>query len=128
MIIGIALSVIAIAVVVCVTFALPAITQMRRSWQAAERLLTTLNEEMKPLTRDLEYLLDDAQDIASSLTHQAKKMEIAVDAIKDMTFNVVAFESLLRKRIEEPVTEIAGTLSSLARGLQFLLTHLKRKR
>ncbi len=86
MVVEIAVSLIAAAIVVLAAFLIPTLIQIRKAVAECERLLAQLNNEVPPLMKDVRILTEEARDgveHASVLLHAVGEIGETVQHVND---------------------------------------------
>ncbi|MEW6681457.1 MAG: hypothetical protein AB1451_00830 [Nitrospirota bacterium] len=120
MIIEVAAVVIAFCLVVITVVAVVALLRVNAAAEKIERLLTTLDAEIRPVTRAVSRTADYLSEALSVVRRRVHRTDDALDAV---THRLVR----LSDRLFTPLEDVAALLHGVGVGLRYLLYPRRRK-
>jgi len=115
---AISFTVIAAIMVLALIFFIPALLQVRRTAQEAEKLIDSVRVQVAPISRDIGMISRDAKSIVQSVHRQIDRVEDGIETVHDMTLRVKEFQTQVQGRIEQPLLELAAVLGGIRRGVE----------
>ena len=112
---------IGIAVLILVAFLVPAIVQLRRSARELEKTTANLNHRLPDILANLDEITTNLSAILNAGRHHTNTVGEAVEEIKSLVDDVVAFEKNLKKQVERPIEQTVSTLTAFNRALRAFL-------
>ena len=114
---AISVTVIAAIMVLVLIFLMPVLLQVRRTAHEAEKLIDAVRLQVAPVSRDLGLISQDVKSIVQSVHRQVGRVEDGIETVHDMAVRVKKFQSRVKRRIEEPILQLAAVLGSVRRGV-----------
>lgn len=124
----ISLLVIAIAVLLIVIFAIPALLQLRRTAKNMEITTKTLNQNLPGILTNVDEISNNLTQITQSIHYQVNGVRNVVDKFQKMADDVVDFEQTLREEIESPLIQTISTISAFTKGARAFTEALRRRK
>lgn len=125
--IGVSVAVIAVAVVVLVSFLIPTLRQVRRTAHTAELTLQALEREIGPLTGQLHSTLMEAKDLTQRVSKEVDRLGDVSQGLAEIVEQGNRLMGLLVSLTR--VGRVAQTALGLKRGIEVffkVLTKSKR--
>jgi hypothetical protein len=107
--------------------AIPALLQIRRTAQAAEQTVATLEREVRPLTSQLHALLQDHRELAQRATRDLRELEGLVLMAQEVIGRLIKLTGILGGI--GTIGRVYGVALGLRKGLDVFiqrLAHSKR--
>ena len=105
---------------------IPALLQVARTARAAEQTLTTVDHELKPLTTQVQALLQEHRTLAQQATKDLRQVEGVVVMAQDVLGRVTNLTSLLTSF--GTVGRVVGVARGLQKGIDVFVHRLARHR
>jgi Bacterial protein of unknown function (DUF948) len=102
--------------------AIPALLQLRRTTQAAEQTLATLEREVRPLTSQLHALLQDHRELAQRATRDLRELEGLVLMAQEVIGRLIKLTGILGGI--GTVGRVYGLAQGLRKGLDVFIHRL----
>jgi uncharacterized protein YoxC len=115
---AISFTVIAAIMVLALIFLIPALLQVRRTAQEAEKLIDSVRVQVAPISRDIGMISRDVKSIVQSIHRQTDRVEDGIETVHDMALRVKGFQTEVQRRIEQPLLELAAVLGGIRRGVE----------
>ncbi|MCB0260558.1 MAG: DUF948 domain-containing protein [Calditrichaeota bacterium] len=116
--IAVAAIIIAIALMILVAFLVPAILQLRQTARQLEATTANMDKTLPSIMANLDEIASNVAAITSTGRRQLEALDGSVQEVKQMIDDVVAFEKRLKRKVESPLINSAGTISAAARAIQ----------
>jgi uncharacterized protein YoxC len=123
---AISVTVIAVIMVLALIFQIPVLLQVRRTAREAEKLIDSVRVQVAPVSRDLGLISQDVKSIVQSIHRQVGRVEDGIETVHDMAVRVKEFQSQVKRRIEEPMPQLATVLGSVKRGVGAITSIFRR--
>ena len=110
-----------LAFVALVIALIPALLQVARTARAAEQTLATVDHELKPLTTQVQALLQEHRTLAQQVTKDLRQIEGVTLMAQDVLGRVTNLTGLLSSFLDNAPTYLTfavGRVVGVARGLQ----------
>ena len=114
----ISVTVIAAIMVLILIFLIPVFLQVRRTAREAEKLIDSVRLQVAPVSRDLGLISRDVKNIVQSIHRQVDRVEDGIEAVHDMAVRVKEFQLEIKRRIDEPMLQLAAVLGGVKRGVE----------
>jgi uncharacterized protein YoxC len=105
---------------------IPALLQVARTARAAEQTLVTVDHELKPLTTQVQALLQEHRTLAQQATRDLRQIEGVVVMAQDVLARVTNLTSLLSSF--GTVGRVVGIARGLQKGIDVFVHRLARHR
>ena len=105
---------------------IPALLQVARTARAAEQTLVTVDHELKPLTTQVQALLQEHRTLAQQATRDLRQVEGVVVMAQDVLARVTNLTSLLSSF--GTVGRVVGIARGLQKGIDVFVHRLARNR
>ena len=115
---SISVTVIAAILVVVLIFLIPVLFQVRRTAHEAEKLIDTVRLQVAPVSRDIGLISRDIKTIVQSIHRQVDRVEDGVETVHDMAVRAKEFQLEVKRRIGEPLLQLAAVLGGVKRGIE----------
>lgn len=109
-----------------VVFAIPALLQVVRTARAAEQTLASVDREVKPLTTQIQALLQEHRNLAQQATRDLRQVEGVVLMAQDVLARLTNLTSLLASF--GTVGRVVGVARGLQKGIDVFVHRLARRR
>lgn len=123
---GYAALIAALALVALVVAIIPVLVQLTRTARTAEQALATAEREIRPVTSQLQALLQEHRGLAEQATRDLRRIEGLVDKGQEALGRVTALAGLLGS--VGTVGRALGVAQALRKGLQVFVHRLGRRR
>ena len=117
---AISVTVIAAASVLVLIFFIPVLLQVRRAAHEAEKLIDSVRLQIAPVSRDAGLISRDVQSIVQSIHRQVDRVGDGVETVHDMAVRAKEFQLDVKRRIEEPLFQLAAVLGGVKRGIEVM--------
>jgi uncharacterized protein YoxC len=124
----ISLLIIAIAFLIMVIFAIPALLQIRRTAKNMEITAKTLNQNLPGILTNVDEISSNLTQITQSIHYQVNGVRNVVDKFQKMADDVVDFEQTLREEIESPLMQAISTIAAFTKGARAFTDALRRRK
>jgi uncharacterized protein YoxC len=121
----IGLLLIGIAFLLIAIFSIPALLQIRTTAQRFQTTSETLNRDLPNILHNLDEITSSLTGAADKVQHEADRLTYVVDKVREMTDDVVNLEKNIRREIESPIVEVLGTLTATVKGLRAFLEAIR---
>jgi len=113
---AISVTVIAAIMVLALIFQIPVLLQVRRTAREAEKLIDSVRVQVAPVSRDIGLISRDVKSIVQSIHRQVGRVEDGIETVHDMAVRIKESPLEVKRRIEEPMLQLAAVLGSVKRG------------
>jgi len=113
---AISVTVIAAIMVLALIFQIPVLLQVRRTAREAEKLIDSVRVQVAPLSRDVGLISQDVKSILQSIYRQVGRVEDGIETVHEMAVRVKESQLKVKRRIKEPMLQLAAVLGSVKRG------------
>ena len=115
---AISVTVIAAIMVLAFIFQIPVLLQVRRTAREAEKLIDSVRVQVAPVSRDVGLISRDIKSIVQSIHRQLDRVEDGIETVHDMAVRAKEFQLEVKRRIEEPLLQLAAVLGGVKRGVE----------
>jgi uncharacterized protein YoxC len=115
-----------LAFLALVVAVIPALLQMARTARAAEQTLVSVDREVKPLTTQIQALLQEHRTLAQQATKDLRQIEGVALMAQDILARVTNLTSLLSSF--GTVGRVVGVARGLQKGIDVFVHRLARHR
>lgn len=115
---AISVTVIAAIMVLALIFQIPVLLQVRRTAREAEKLIDSVRVQVAPVSRDVGLIFRDVKSIVQSINRQVDRVEDGIETVHDMAVRAKEFQLEVKRRIEEPLLQLAAVLGGVKRGVE----------
>ena len=115
---AISVTVIAAIMVLALIFLIPVFLQVRRTAREAAKLIDSVRVQVTPVSRDIGLISRDVKNIVQSIYRQIDRIEDGIETVHDMAVRAKEFELEVRRRIGEPLLQLAAVLGGIKRGME----------
>ena len=115
---AISVTVIAAIMVLALIFQIPVLLQVRRTAREAEKLIDSVRVQVAPLSRDVGLISQDVKSILQSIYRQVGRVEDGIETVHEMAVRVKESQLKVKRRIKEPMLQLAAVLCSVKRGFE----------
>ncbi len=119
----ISVTVIAAILVLVLIFFIPVLLQVRRTVHGAEKLIDSVRLQVTPVSRDVVLISRDVKSIVQSIHRQVDRVEDGIETVHDMAVRVNEFQLEVKRRIEDPLLQLAVVLGGVKRGVEAIFQH-----
>lgn len=116
MILEIAVSVIALCVLLLTAGIIPVLLAARRTFVESHRLVEQVRLQTAPLVHDATEIAVDVRNVVKALERELPKISDSVESIRGTARDIHEFETLIRERIERPLLDLTAIIAGLAKG------------
>jgi predicted PurR-regulated permease PerM len=109
-----------------VIVAIPALLQVRRTAQAAEQTLTTVERELRPLIPQLHGLVQDHRELAQRATRDLREVEGVALMAQEILGRVIKLTGILGSI--GTVGRVLGVAQGLRQGIDVFVSRLSKSR
>jgi uncharacterized protein YoxC len=102
--------------------AIPAVLQLRRTAQTAEQTLATVDRELRPLTAQLQGLLQDHRELAQRATRDLREVEGLALMAQEILVRLIKLTGLLGGA--GTVGRVLGLAQGLRKGVDVFISRL----
>jgi len=114
----VSVTVIAAILVLILIFLIPVLLQVRRTAHEAEKLIDSVGLQIAPVSRDIGLISRDIKRIVQSIHRQVDRVEDGIETVHDMAVRAKEFQLEVRRRIGEPLLQLAAVLGGIKRGME----------
>ena len=114
----ISVTVIAAILVLVLIFFVPALLQVRRTAHEAEKLIDSVRLQVAPVSRDITSISREVKSVIQSIHRQVDRVEDGIETVHDLAVRVKEFQLEIKRRIEEPLLQLAAILGGVKRGVE----------
>ena len=115
---AISVTVIAAIMVSVLILLIPVFLQVRRTAREAEKLIDSVRVQVAPVSRDVGLISRDVKSMVQSIHRQVGRLEDGIETVRDVAVRVKEFQLEVKRRIEEPMLQLAAVLGSVKRGVE----------
>ena len=115
-----------LAFLALVVFLIPTLLQAARTARAAEQTLASVDREIKPLTTQIQALLQEHRTLAQQATRDLRQVEGTVVMAQDALARLTNLTSLLSSF--GTVGRVVGVARGLQKGIDVFVHRLARRR
>jgi uncharacterized protein YoxC len=115
---AISVTVIAAIMVLALIFLIPVLLQVRRTAHEAEKLIDFVRLQVAPVSRDITAISREVKSVIQSIHRQVDRVEDGIEVVHDMAVRVKEFQLEIKRRIEEPMLQLAAVLGGVKRGVE----------
>jgi uncharacterized protein YoxC len=124
----ISLLIIAVAILLAVIFAIPAILQFRRTTKNFDLTVKTLNQNLPGILTNTDEITSGLMNTVHTISEQTDGLKEVVSKFQGMADDVVSFERQIRQEIESPILETVGTIGALVKGMRVFIDALRYRK
>jgi len=84
----------------------------------AEKLIDSVRLHVTPVSRDVVLISRDVKSIVQSIHRQVDRVEDGIETVHDMAVRVKEFQWEVKRRIEEPLLQLAAVVGGVKRGVE----------
>ena len=114
----ISVTVIAAILVLILIFFIPVLLQVRRTAHEAEKLIESVRLQVAPVSRDITAISREVKRVIQSIHRQVDRVEDGIETVHGMAVRVKEFQLEIKRRIEEPMLQLAAVLGGVKRGVE----------
>ena len=114
----ISVTVIAAILVLVLIFFIPVLLQVRRTAHEAEKLLDSIRLQVAPVSRDITTISREVKSVIQSIRQQVDRVEDGIETVHDMAARVKEFQLEVKRRIDEPMLQLAAVFGGVKRGVE----------
>ena len=118
MLLTISVTVIAAILVLVLIFFIPVLLQVRRTAHEAEKLIDSVRLQVAPVSRDVTAISQEVKSVIQSIHRQVDRVEDGIETVHDMAVRVKEFQLEVKRRIEEPLLQLAAVFDGVKRGVE----------
>ena len=122
----ISVTVIAAILVLVLIFFIPVLLQVRRTAHEAEKLIDSIRLQVVPVSRDIAAISREVKSVIQSIRQQVDRVEDGIETVHDMAARVKEFQLEVKRRIEEPLLQLAAVLGGVKRGVEAISSIFRR--
>jgi len=115
-----------LAFLALVVFAIPALLQVVRTARAAEQTLASVDREVRPLTSQIQALLQEHRNLAQQATRDLRQVEGVALMAQDVLARLTNLTSLLSSF--GTVGRVVGVARGLQKGIDVFVHRLAARR
>jgi uncharacterized protein YoxC len=124
----ISLLIIAVAILLAVIFAIPAILQFRRTTKNLDLTVKTLNQNLPGILTNIDEITTGLTDTVHTISEQTEGLKEVISKFQGMADDVVSFERQIRQEIESPILETVSTIGALVKGIRVFIDALRYRK
>jgi uncharacterized protein YoxC len=109
-----------------VAAAIPVLLQLTRTARAAEQTLATVDRELKPLTTQVQALLQEHRELAQQATRDLRQIEGVATGLQEVVNRATRLTGLLGNL--GTVGQVLGVAQGIRRGADVFVHRLMRRR
>lgn len=117
MLIEIAVSVIAVCVIIITIGFISLAIKVRSTLNEAQKLIEQVRFQTAPLVHDATQIAGDVRMIVKSLEKELPKVSDSLEAVRGTARDIREFEEMLRERVERPLLDLTSIIAGLAKGI-----------
>jgi hypothetical protein len=106
--------------------AIPTVLQLRRTAQTAEQTLATVDRELRPLTAQLQGLLQDHRELAQRATRDLREVEGLALMAQEVLVRLIKLTGLLGGA--GAVGRVLGLAQGLRKGVDVFISRLSKSK
>jgi uncharacterized protein YoxC len=114
----ISVTVIAAILVLVLIFFIPVLLQVRRTAHEAEKLIDSVRLQVAPVSHDITTISQEVKSVIQSIHRQVDRVEDGIETVHDMAIRAKEFQLEVKRRIEEPLLQLAAVLGGVKRGVE----------
>jgi len=114
----ISVTVIAAILVLVLIFFIPVLLQVRRTAHEAEKLIDSVRLQVAPVSHDITGISQEVKSVIQSIHRQVDRVEDGIETVHDMAIRAKEFQLEVKRRIEEPLLQLAAVLGGVKRGVE----------
>jgi uncharacterized protein YoxC len=114
----ISVTVIAAILVLVLIFFIPVLLQVRRTAREAEKLIDSVRLQVAPVSHDITAISQEVKSVIQSIHRQVDRVEDGIETVHDMAIRAKEFQLEVKRRIEEPLLQLAAVLGGVKRGVE----------
>lgn len=115
-----------LAFLALVAAAIPVLLQLTRTARAAEQTLATVDRELKPLTTQVQALLQEHRELAQQATRDLRQIEGVATGLQEVVNRATRLTGLLGNL--GTVGQVLGVAQGIRRGADVFVHRLIRRR
>ena len=115
---SISVTVIAAILVLILIFFIPVLLQVRRTAHEAEKLIDSVRLQVAPVSHEITAISRELRSVIQSIHRQVDRVEDGIETVHDMAVRAKEFELEVKRRIEEPLLQLAAVLGGVRRGVE----------
>ena len=119
-------TVIAAILVLILIFLIPVLFQVLRTAHEAEKLIDSVRLQVGPVSRDITAISREVKSVIQSIHRQVDRVEGGIETVHDMAVRVKEFQLEVKRRIEEPLLQLAAVLGGVKRGVEGISSIFRR--
>ena len=116
----ISVTAIAAILVLVLIFFIPVLLQVRRTVHEAEKLIDSVRLQVAPVSREITTISRELRSVTQSLYRQVDRVEDGIETVHDMAVLAKEFQLEVKRRIEEPLLQLAAVLGGVKRGIEVM--------
>ena len=114
----ISVTVIAAILVLVLIFFIPVLLQVRRTAHEAEKLIDSVRLQVAPVSHDITAISQEVKSVIQSIHRQVDRVEDGIETVHDMAIRAKEFQLEVKRRIEQPLLQLAAVLGGVKRGVE----------
>ena len=114
----ISVTTIAAILVLILIFFIPVLLQVRRTAHEAEKLIDSVRLQVAPVSHEITAISRELRSVIQSIHRQVDRVEGGIETVHDMAVRAKEFELEVKRRIEEPLLQLAAVLGGVRRGVE----------
>jgi len=118
MLLTISVTVIAAILVLILIFLIPVLLQVRRTAHEAEKLIDFVRLQVAPVSRDVTAISREVKSVIHSIHRQVDRVEGGIETVHDLAVRMKEFQLEVKRRIEEPLLQLAAVFGGVKRGVE----------
>ncbi len=122
----ISITVIAAIMVLVLIFLIPVLLQVRRTAHEAEKLIDSVRLQVAPVSRDVTAISREVKSVIQSIHRQVDRVEDGIEMVHDVAVRAKEFQLEVKRRIEEPLLQLAAVLGGVKRGVEVIASIFSR--
>ena len=115
---AVSVTVIAAIMVLALIFLIPVLLQVRRTAREAEKLIDSVRLQVAPVSHDITAISQEVKSVIQSIHRQVDRVEDGIETVHDMAIRAKEFQLEVKRRIEEPLLQLAAVLGGVKRGVE----------
>ena len=111
-------TVIAAIMVLVLIFLIPVLLQIRRTAHEEEKLIDSVRLQVAPVSLDITAISREVISVIQSIHRHVDRVEDGIETVHDMAVCVKEFQWEVKRRIEEPLLQLAAIVGGIKRGVE----------
>jgi uncharacterized protein YoxC len=123
---AVSVTVIAAVMVLALIFLIPVFLQVGRTAREAEKLIDSVRVQVAPVCSDVGLISRGVKSIVQSIHRQVDRVEDGIETVHDMAIRAKEFQLEAKRKIENPLFQLAAVLGGVKRVVEAIASTLCR--